>query len=389
MLNWFYIPHDPYAVSGKAFNPAAHTNCRGRMQIDDGQLVVEGRAGRAALPIDGIRAERNRWLGGPIRFTNRDEPEWTLSTRDERILRDPRFTGGRGLLRKSRVHFHYSRRALKLACFAFLLTMIFVPPARQYVTGQAVALIPVENDLVLGDHLYRALQHERGIVDDAAAPPELGVIAARLSQALSEKDRRFAIHVHLAANPSVNAFALPGGHIVVNSGLILEARSADELAGVLGHEMGHVTHRHAMRHLVEAAGVWALIRGMAGDTRGWEGAAAGMGLVLTRLSFSRDDEREADRAGWQYLRQAHLRSSSLQDFFMHLSKSDDSVPPEVRLALQMLSTHPMTRERIMELQELARTAPDDLAVTPLEMDFEGLQKSVRALQEASVLRTVP
>src|SRR5262249_33823100 len=149
-------------------------------------------------------------------------------------------------------------------------------------------------------------------------PPELQMIAVRLSQALSPADRRFRIRVHLSADPSVNAFALPGGHIVVHSGLILEAQNAEELAAVLGHCMGHGPHAHSMRHMVESVGLWALIKGIVGNTKEWKGPAA-IGAALTRLSFSRDDEREADHAGWTYLRQAHLHSSSLKSFFMHMN----------------------------------------------------------------------
>src|SRR5690606_26348291 len=100
--------------------------------------------------------------------------------------------------------------------------------------------------------------------------------------------------VSVADDPQVNAFAAPGGRIVLLEGLLREAESPDEIAGVLAHEIGHVTERHPTAAALRLLGIQALLTGIFGDGS-LASAAAGAGGLLVALSYSRDDERTADR----------------------------------------------------------------------------------------------
>ncbi|KAF0116557.1 MAG: peptidase M48 family protein [Rhodospirillaceae bacterium] len=99
------------------------------------------------------------------------------------------------------------------------------------------------------------------------------------------------LRLHILKSTAVNAFVLPGGHIVVMDGLIQAAEEPDDLAGVLAHEMAHIAHRHTVRQMVRHMGLGLIVDTATG------GMGGEIGRLLLTLSYSRDDEREADRGG--------------------------------------------------------------------------------------------
>lgn len=192
-----------------------------------------------------------------------------------------------------------------------------------------------------------------------AANEAVEAIVRRLQAAAP--DSPFEFRVHVQKNAQVNAFAAPGGLIVVYTGLIREASSPDEVAGVLAHEMAHVTRRHSMRQMLYRAGVLPLMGLLVGSP---EAASifetAGQ---LSDLGFSREQESDADSVGYEILRRARLPAGGMASFFDQLSKIGGAAPPA------LLSTHPDSAERAAALRE--RIARDGKAVTePLDVDWE-------------------
>ena len=168
---------------------------------------------------------------------------------------------------------------------------------------------------------------------------------------------------------AINAFALPGGYIGVNAGLLLAAQSESEVASVLAHEIGHVTQRHMSRMVAKSkqvsvtaiAGLILAALAAASNPQ----AAAGVALFGDSLAqdqmlaFSRDAEREADRVGFDMLSQAGFEVGGMLQFFMRLQQAyklvDVGLPVYVR-------SHPLTSERISDVQsasirQSARTGP--------------------------------
>ncbi|MCU0950414.1 MAG: M48 family metallopeptidase [Burkholderiaceae bacterium] len=145
----------------------------------------------------------------------------------------------------------------------------------------------------------------------------------------------------------VNAFALPGGTIVMLDGLVLgreplAALTDDQLLGVLGHELGHVRHKHVMRRLIQTAGGAMIAAVLWGD---FAGLAANAPVLLGALQYTRDFEREADDFAVAFLHASGLSTSPLLEFFRQIETlSGKSYPPA------FLSTHPSPRERIERLQ---------------------------------------
>lgn len=152
-----------------------------------------------------------------------------------------------------------------------------------------------------------------------------------------------ALRFYVADRPEINAFAAPGGVVVVNTGLLKAADSGDEVAGVLAHEIAHVELRHGLRQLVKVAGLRVLFAAALGDY----GQIVGWGAQLTELKFSRDAESEADARGVARLMEARIDPVGLASFFAKLEKEHgDGVLPA------LLSTHPPNRERLEALSAI-------------------------------------
>ena len=165
----------------------------------------------------------------------------------------------------------------------------------------------------------------------------------RLVQRLSAaRPSRYRFRVTVVDNKTVNAFAAPGGYIVVFRGLIDHAAGADGFAGVMAHEMGHVIERHSMENLVKVLGTGFVMSALIGDTSGLGGIAANMAQSLATSKFSRDAEREADRVAVEMLNRANISGRGFQAFFQTLERKEGV---EQATFGRYFATHPATGER--------------------------------------------
>jgi predicted Zn-dependent protease len=172
-------------------------------------------------------------------------------------------------------------------------------------------------------------------------------IVARLTAPLPV--RFYTFRVLVANNPAVNAFAAPGGYVVVFRGLLAKTGSAEELAGVLAHELQHVLHRHATRALLQQASMGVLIGALSGDFTGSFGFGLDSARTLAALEYSRQLEEEADAEGMRMLLAAGIDPAGMQTFFERLAAE-----AEIPQVFKYLSTHPSPQERLARLRALAR-----------------------------------
>jgi len=167
--------------------------------------------------------------------------------------------------------------------------------------------------------------------------------------------------------PIVNAFALPGGRIAVFSNLIATADTPEELAGVVAHEIGHVANRHSESQIVRAVGLQLLLSLASGGSGG--NHLGELASVLAMLQYSRDAEREADGFAQQTMVNAQIDPLGLKRFFEKIRKLDDSSGILGDLGT-MISTHPLTEERIKDIKPL--DGPSRPVMTP--EDWASLRK---------------
>ncbi|MEO8857419.1 MAG: M48 family metalloprotease [Burkholderiaceae bacterium] len=242
----------------------------------------------------------------------------------------------------------------------------------------------------LGDGIARDMFHDPDYIDDPVVYEYVDAIwqsllaAARASGGMSaELDQRFAWQILMGRDPTVNAFALPGGYLGLNLGLVAVVTSRDELASVLGHELSHVTQRHISR-LISRQGrqmplmIGAMILGALAASKSPDAASAlivgGQAMTIqNQLNFSRDMEREADRVGFNVMTQAGFAPQGFVSMFEKLQQAarfnDTGDFPYLR-------NHPLTTERIADMQ--ARQRASGASSTPIPLTLEQAMVSARA-----------
>ncbi len=240
----------------------------------------------------------------------------------------------------------------------------------------------------LGEQIMTSIRRDRDYLDDSVTLDFLNRFGGILlgSNPEARGDAGYDFFFFAVRDPSLNAFALPGGFIGVHTGLVLAAQSESELASVLAHEIGHVSQRHIARMignqkqdaLLPLAGL--LIGLLAARTSpDLAGAAmmSGTGIAASRqLSFGRDAEREADRLGLALLNGSGFEVNGMVNFFGRLQAAsrsrNDNVPSYLR-------THPLTTERIADIESRIRSLPYRQHVDSL--DFLLIKARLRVLQD--------
>lgn len=212
--------------------------------------------------------------------------------------------------------------------------------------------VPVSWEEKMGEAVARSFTDHHGNCGDPAIVSAISEIVNRLERASPPSPYKF--RVSLSRDEMVNAFAAPGGYIVVCRGLIEHAESPDEVAGVLAHEMEHVRQRHVTSGIFRDASLAAAIGLIAGDA----GSLAALASALGSLRFRRGDEASADSAGMAALIRAQIDPQGMIAFFRKLAVSGETLPG----AAGFLSTHPAAADRIETLERLARSSR---AVVPL------------------------
>jgi len=208
-------------------------------------------------------------------------------------------------------------------------------------------LVPISWEEQLGNSVAEGLAPVDKWCGDPKRMEPIERIVSTLTAPLSRQPYR--LHVIVANVPVLNAYALPGGTIVVFRGLIERTDSADELAGVLAHEIQHVLKRHTTRAMLEDASSAVLIAAVTGDASGAMAYGLRGAQVAGTLRYSRRNEDEADAEGMRMILAARIDPRGMIRFFERLKKE----APEIPDGLTFLSTHPATADRIEKLRAIA------------------------------------
>jgi beta-barrel assembly-enhancing protease len=276
---------------------------------------------------------------------------------------------------------------MPLRAFLTILLLVVPPALAQSLpdlgdVAQA-GLTPLQERRI-GDSIMREIRADRSYYDEPEATDYISSLGNRLAS--RSQDSRQHFEFFLVRDNQINAFALPGGYIGINTGLILAAQAESELAGVLAHEVSHVTQRHIARMLAQQgqsqlaslaalAGALLLSRvsSQAAEAAVFVGQA---GVIQNQLNFTRDNEREADRVGLQLLEQAGFDPRGMAAFFERLQRAtrvqDSSMPSYLR-------THPLNYERIADIQN--RTDALGYKQVPDSLEFQLIRAKLKAWLE--------
>ena len=206
--------------------------------------------------------------------------------------------------------------------------------------------VPVSWERQLGDMVAEQLTLGRRTCDDPALTAAVTDLTARLTAVLPTQEYTFDVSV--VDDDVVNAFAAPGGRVVIFSGLLEKTETPEELAGVLAHEIEHVAQRHGTQAVLRQIPLQVFASLMGGEMMGAREAAQAIS-TLGALRYGRRAESEADREGLKLMAAAGIDPQGMIRFFETLQEES----PDVPRGLTYLSTHPRTETRIARLRELA------------------------------------
>jgi predicted Zn-dependent protease len=236
--------------------------------------------------------------------------------------------------------------------------------------GSGLNLYSLEKEIALGKYYAQEVERTAKLVDD----PVVAEYVNRVGQNLvRNSDAKVPFTIKVIDDDTLNAFALPGGFFYVNSGLILAADEEAELAGVMAHEIAHVTARHVTKNMTKAEiAQWAMLPLLIFGPAGWTGygiyQASNFLIPMTFLKFSRDAEREADFLGLQYMFAAGYDPNAYVSFFEKIRAQEKRQPGSVP---KIFASHPPTPERIQKTQaEIAQILParNEYVVSTSEFD---------------------
>lgn len=377
------IPSPSGVYSGGAFSHQDRTF--GTLTVTASGLHYQS-AGEALLfPMRGLVLEAGGANDKTLFFTHPEFPGRTLFTTDSRILKDPALTGHAAvypIIR--RIQRAQARSRFLLAGLLLILLGAF---ASLFLFKESMVIavadrIPARWEARLGRSALNQLKAGSEFIEDAAIREMLTGITDPVFQGIPETEYDFRVYV--AKNPEINAFALPGGIIVLNSGLILAATGPEQVAGVLAHEAAHVTLRHGLRQIIGTVGLFAGVQALFGDATGLMAVLIDNSALLLIRKYSRDYEREADETGWAYLKAAGIDPRGMIAFFHLLleeAEKGEASPAGPGEALHFLSTHPATPERIDRLREKWRSSNAQIGdFRDLQVDFQDLQARIRRLE---------
>lgn len=247
------------------------------------------------------------------------------------------------------------------------------------VVGLAACEVSLAREDEMGDQYAEALLQELSTVEDTAITGAVTRIGRRIIRAADASNRDW--HFYVVNDTVVNAFAVPGGHIFVNRGLIEAAGSYAELAGVIGHEIAHVTLRHSVEQMrarqktnVILTVVCSVID-LCGSTAAQ--VVIGVGGQVLFAKYSRDDEAEADSAAVGYLAAAGIDPGGVPAMFRRLMDQQAATPSGV---LTWFASHPAEGERVARTQALVESLPAPAATDPEdEASFAELKSRIAAL----------
>ena len=222
-------------------------------------------------------------------------------------------------------------------------------PSQQYLSGH--------DEHYLGQETLRQIRDHGVVVDDIQVNEYLASVGQTIAAYAQNGGKPFTFF--WINSPDINAFAAPGGFIGFNSGLLLATQDESELAGVMAHEIAHVSQRHIARSVADASNMnipltAAMLAAvvLAATAGGQVGSAAMVGAIAAgsqhQINFTRSNEEEADQVGARLLTQSGFDPNGLARFFAHLNRQPGGLEAQIP---DFLRTHPIPRERIAQTQD--------------------------------------
>jgi beta-barrel assembly-enhancing protease len=324
----------------------------GRIFVDRWKIQFRSDSVSEEIPMDSVEIEFEEG-SDRVYFIDPARPDVRIFTFDQSVFNHPSIRqSGQVRSQVSKVlGRRETSRALRLTVYFVIGCVVvtwFCSMSLSFMVRTLAAGVPMEWEQKFGQEQIDKFQKEGMLIDDTNQIAQLTQLAQPLIKVLPENRRNLKFYILDDMEP--NAFALPGGFVVVHAGLLQMTDKPEELLGVLAHEIAHETQRHVIRHRIAAAGP-LVIFGFFMHSRSGAGnlLALGSGLMIYQ-GFSQEYETEADDVGWKYLVAANIDPRGMIDTFKKLKAAEDNMA-FAHLMPQAFASHPALAKRIARLEK--------------------------------------
>lgn len=356
------------------------------IELSSSRLIIKLEDREVSWLINSLEIEKGGAGDSLIYIKSSSDSNITLYTRDKAILGDEFLAQNTGIKASSKkLKQQFANRKI---IYTFIVLFILAIPVSFFAFRSEVVHVisnevPIKWEVKAGDKLFETLKKQYDVVEDSVISEKLDSIFKPLIAAVNTPEIDYKFYV--CTDPSLNAFALPGGHIVINYGTIMKIERIEELYGVIGHELGHVTQRHHIRGLIGNLGTFLIFQGFLGDEAGLLGTIGESAGHLESLFYSRQFERESDEVGFSYLTEAGIDPHGMVEFFERIKKEyepeeekkeeEDETSETVEALSSFVSTHPGVEERIEYLNN--RIIDEEIDIPEKDFDLVKFQKFIQ------------
>lgn len=319
-----------------------------------------------------------------IFFKSNSNPSIIFFTLDKNIIKSIQEQGGVyaiEALKNFRKENDNRRSKSSLLIFSaiLLISLLAAIPYLFYqpIKNAALNAIPLEMEEKIGNLAFENFTKDSEKVTDPIVIEAIETILKRFKDALKkDKDQpQYNFEIAIIKSSEVNAFALPGGKIVIYTGLIEKSKNVEEVAGVLAHEIAHVTKRHGLERVISGLGIVVLAQLVLGDISGSLEIIIEGAELISIAQFSQHQESEADAVGFELLKNSAIDPRGLASFFQKLEDSKSESNQSAEELIGLISTHPSNNKRIEALNTLIQKSP--YKSKPLNINWESVKEAIK------------
>lgn len=357
----------------------AHGRAPGRLYIDQDciEFVVGENTGNMSL--HGLQLRAEGMASRKILITHPIWRGWAFQTSSGALLQNP-FLRSHPAIRFQIDDIRRRRRWGRIGWWLSLLAILLVPlyllTRMEMVTDRLGPLVPPAWESTLGRLGFEHYRHSHTILDSERTTPLLQPFTTPLLESV-RKSAPHEFAFYLVEDKTPFAFALPGGIIVIHTGLIESAASSDIFMALLAHEISHVTQQHGLRSLLINTGPAILMVAILGEQAGWRGAGAAVAPHLLEPRYSARFETEADVHAYNLLKRAQVATTGLHQLFENVTAGDGHG------SNAYIAAHPANPPRIEHLRSLDSETVDDSKQRTLATEFELLNQAISKLTDTA------
>lgn len=349
--------------------------CTIRPAFDHINFSCEGR--EINFPVDDLEISAGGAGSKTIYFRHDKFPDWCFYSKDKALFNNEYILRNSNAKKVISSVQSGNRLFVTMIVSMLIVLVLFISGIfifSKYVVKSIAKNIPVEWEQKAGNAIFESIKAEKVFINDSLLNAKINNLGKIITANVEDTSQNFKFY--LVRDTTLNAFALPGGHVVIHSGLITASETSEEILGVLGHEVAHVTEKHHARGLIAKAGLSVILSSFLGADSEIANLLINAGSTLQSLKYDRDLETEADNKGLEYLKKANINPEGMITFFKKL-EAQSRTPEGMEETLSFLSTHPATSERIKIMQE--KIEKDSYSYNPVKFDLLGFKEKLKKL----------